>query len=159
MKRIMVSALALILSGAAEAGTRDDAKVVMSDNPSLLKIENGWGFSDAIVAGDTVYLSGVVAATKDGDANLEAAYTRAFDRLAAILAKAGASWDDVVEITSYHTDVVAQMPAIAAVKKRYVRAPFPAWTAVQVVRLIPDNGITEIKLTAKLPPRVQPAHR
>jgi enamine deaminase RidA (YjgF/YER057c/UK114 family) len=143
----------------ARAGTRDDAKVVMPDNPDTVKSRANWGYSDAIVAGDTVYVSGVVAGMKDGGANLEAAYTRAFEKLAAILRKAGASWDDVVEITSYHTDVTTQMPAIIAVKNRYVRAPFPAWTAVQVVRLIPEKGITEIKLIARLPARVMPVHQ
>jgi enamine deaminase RidA (YjgF/YER057c/UK114 family) len=156
MRPIVIAALTLILSAAASAGARDEAKVIMPDNPNALKTRENWGFSDAIIVGDTVYLSGVVATTKDGDANLEAAYTRAFDRITAILAKAGVSWDDVVDITSYHTNVVTQMPAISAVKNHFVRAPFPAWTAIQVVRLIPDKGITEIKLVAKLPARVHP---
>ncbi len=151
MSKAICSALlaAMMACGAALAGARDEAKVVMPDNPDQLKIWQSWGFSDAIVSGDTVYLSGVVAGTKPDDANLEAAYTRAFDRIGTILKKAGVSWDDVVEITSYHTDLKTQMPAITAVKNRYVRAPFPAWTAIQVVRVIPDNGITEIKLVAK----------
>jgi enamine deaminase RidA (YjgF/YER057c/UK114 family) len=156
MKAIVSAALAaaaMILP--AGAGARDEAKVFMTDHPEGLKFEKQWGFCDAIVTGDTLYLSGVVAGTRDGDSNLEAAYARAFEHIAGILKKAGASWDDVVEITSYHTDVTAQMPAIVAVKNKYVRAPFPAWTAVQVVRLIPENGITEIKLVAKLPARVQ----
>ena len=41
-----------------------------------------------------------------------------------------------------------QMPAIVAVKNRYVRPPFPAWTAVGVTRLIPGSGITEIRVIA-----------
>lgn len=147
---------AVIACGAASAGARDDAKVIMPDNPNQLKTWQEWGFSDAIVVGNTAYLSGVVAGTKDGDTNLEDAYARAFDRLGIILKKAGASWDDVVDITSFHTDLKAQMPAIVAVKNKYIRAPFPAWTAIQVVRLIPDNGITEIKLVAKLPARAMP---
>jgi hypothetical protein len=36
------------------------------------------------------------------------------------------------------------------VKKNYVKPPYPAWTAIQVSRLIPSNGITEIKIVAKL---------
>jgi len=132
------------------AGARDDAKVIMPDNPAQQKLWEDWGFSDAIVTGDTVYLSGVVASTKPGDSDLEAAYTRAFDRIGAILKKAGASWDDVVEITTFHTDIKKQLPAIVAVKHRYVKAPYPAWTAVQVTRLVPDNGITEIKIIARL---------
>jgi enamine deaminase RidA (YjgF/YER057c/UK114 family) len=51
---------------------------------------------------------------------------------------------------SLHTDLTTQMPAIVAVKNRYIKAPFPAWTAIQVARLIPTNGITEIKMVAKL---------
>lgn len=159
MRRIvaaLVSAMSCaILFAPVWAGARDDSKVVMPDNPDALKLRNDWGFSDAIVTGDTVYVSGVVAGMKDANDTLEAAYTRAFDRLASILAKAGASWDDVVEITSYHTDVAVQMPVITAVKNKYVRAPFPAWTAVQVVRLIPERGITEIKLVAKLPSKAK----
>lgn len=162
MRRI-VAALVLalpcaILSSPIWAGARDDSKVVMPDNSDSLKLRTAWGFSDAIVTGDMVYVSGVVAGMKDENDTLEAAYTRAFDRLAAILAKAGSSWDDVVEITSYHTDVAAQMPVITAVKNRYVRAPFPAWTAVQVVRLIPERGMTEIKLVAKVSSGHKQAH-
>jgi hypothetical protein len=43
------------------------------------------------------------------------------------------------------------MPAIIAVKNKYIVAPPPAWTAIGVSRLIPNNGITEIKMIAKLP--------
>ena len=42
------------------------------------------------------------------------------------------------------------MPAIVEVKNRYVRSPPPAWTAIGVTRLIPDTGITEIKIVARL---------
>lgn len=148
---------AMILAASATAGARDSATVVMSDNPGLLAMQKDWGFSDAIVTGDTVYLSGVVVGPKDGDADLEAAYTRAFDRLGVILKRAGVTWDDVVDITSFHTDVTAQMTAMKNAKNRYIRAPFPAWTAIQVVRLIPDKGITEIKLVARRPAGVLPA--
>jgi hypothetical protein len=37
-----------------------------------------------------------------------------------------------------------------AVKNMYVKPPYPAWSAIQVSRLIPNNGITEIKVVAKL---------
>jgi len=42
------------------------------------------------------------------------------------------------------------MPAIVAVKKRYIKPPFPAWTAIQVARLIATIGITEIRIVAKV---------
>jgi enamine deaminase RidA (YjgF/YER057c/UK114 family) len=67
------------------------------------------------------------------------------------LKRAGASWDDIVEMTSYHTDLTSQIEPMAKVKARYIKAPYPAWSAIQVARLFPDRGITEIKLVLKLP--------
>ncbi|MFL6745524.1 MAG: Rid family hydrolase, partial [Sphingomicrobium sp.] len=76
-----------------------------------------------------------------------------FARIGAILKRSGAGWDDVVDITSFHSDLTTQMPAIVAVKNKYVAGPPPAWTAIEVARLIPDRGITEIKIVARLPRR------
>ena len=141
----------LAVAGLAEAGTRQDSKVILSDNPDLNKVEQQWGFADAIVVGDTIYLSGVVAGLRPGETDLKLPYERAFQRIGKTLERAGASWDDVVDITSFHTDLTTQMPAIVAVKSKYVLGPPPAWTAIQVARLIPDSGLTEIKIIAKLP--------
>jgi len=135
----------------AFAGARQQATIVMPENPAAREMLEAWGFADAIVAGDTVYLSGVVVGLRPGESDLEAAYGRAFEQIGAILKRAGANWDDVVDITSFHTDLTTQMPAIVAVKNRYVKPPFPAWTAIGITRLIPDRGITEIKIVAKLP--------
>ena len=151
--RLVTIAFALLIASASTAGlagARQDAKVLMAPDPAALKFEQDWGFSDAIVSGDTVYLSGVVAGVREGETDLRIGYTRAFERIGEILKNAGASWDDVVEITSFHTDLTTQMPAIVAVKNMYVKPPFPAWTAIQVSRLIPSNGITEIRIVAKL---------
>lgn len=147
---LAVALLTICASVPTLGGARQDAKVLMASEAALLKIEQDWGFSDAIVTGDTIYLSGVVAGVREGETDLKLGYTRAFERMGEILKKAGASWDDVVEITSFHTDLTTQMPAIVAVKNQYVKPPYPAWTAIQVSRLIPTNGITEIKIVAKL---------
>ena len=153
MKRAISLAAALIIPAAAQAGARQQSNVIMSDIPQARKYEDEWGFADAVVSGDIVYLSGVVAGTRPGETDLKLAYDRAFQRIGKTLKRAGASWDDVVDITSFHTDLKSQIPAIVEVKSKYVHAPPPAWTAIQVVRLIPDNGITEIKIVAKLPTR------
>ena len=144
--------LALLLpSVGAHAGARQQAKVLMATDPAELKFQQDWGYANAVLAGDTLYLSGVVAGVRAGETDLRKGYTRAFERIGAILASAGASWDDVVDITTFHTDLTTQMPAIVAVKNEFIKPPFPAWTAIQVARLIPDNGITEIKIVAKVP--------
>jgi enamine deaminase RidA (YjgF/YER057c/UK114 family) len=139
-----------LLATPAQAGERQRSTVLMSENEGARKFQEEWGYSDAIVAGDTIYLSGIVVGQREGEP-LEAAYDRTYGQIAAILKRAGASWDDVVDITSFHTDVTAQMPALVAVHKRYVRAPYPAWTAIDVDRLIPERGIAEIKVVARRP--------
>nr|NUR36570.1 hypothetical protein [Sphingomonas sp.] len=150
MRKVGLLCALLVLPATAHAGARQDAKVLLSDNPQTLKIQQDWGFADAVVTGDTIYLSGVVAGLRPGETDLQVAYDRAFQRIGKILERAGAGWDDVVDITSFHTNLKSQMPAIVAVKNKYIHAPPAAWTAIQVVRLIPDAGITEIKITAKL---------
>jgi enamine deaminase RidA (YjgF/YER057c/UK114 family) len=135
----------------AVAGARQEAQVVMATDPDELKFQQDWGYASAVVSGDMVTLSGIVAGVRPGETDLRAAYARAFERIGAVLRGAGVSWDDVVDITSFHTDLTTQMPAIVAVKNRYIKPPFPSWTAIQVARLIPDNGITEIKIVARKP--------
>lgn len=132
------------------AQARQQGTVILSENAGERAFQERWGYADAVVAGDTVYLSGVVVGQREGE-SLEAAYERAYRRIGTILQRAGVGWDDVVDITSYHTDVTAQMDAIVAVQRRYIRPPFPAWTAIDVDRLIPDRGITEIKIVARRP--------
>ena len=141
---------ALLLFPAADAGTRQDARVVMAPDPREAAFQAEWGYSSAIRVGDFIYLSGVVAGVRQGETDLTLAYERAFQEIGETLKAAGAGWDDVIDITSFHTDLTTQMPAIVAVKNRYIKAPFPAWTAIQVARLIPTNGITEIKIVAKV---------
>lgn len=142
---------AVMMVSPALAGARQEAKIFMPDNAQSKAVHEKWGFSEAVVTGDTVYVSGVVAGLRPGETDMKIAFTRAMDRLGAILAKAGVGWDDVVDMTTYHTDVPGQLDAFVAVKHNYIKAPFPAWTAIGITRLVPDGGITEIKLVAKLP--------
>jgi enamine deaminase RidA (YjgF/YER057c/UK114 family) len=148
--RTVALLLLAVAAGPVLGGSRQEAKVLMSEDQGMLKLEEEWGFADAIVVGDTIYVSGVVAGIREGESDLKLGYERAFERIGATLKRAGATWDDVVDITSFHTDLTTQMPAIVAVKNKYVKPPFPAWTAIQVSRLIPNNGLTEIKVVAKL---------
>jgi enamine deaminase RidA (YjgF/YER057c/UK114 family) len=151
MKDRLLLAFLLLSAPAAFAGARQEAQVVMATNPAELKFQQDWGYASAVVSGDLVTLSGVVAGVRPGETDLRAGYARAFERIGATLHDAGVSWDDVVDITSFHTDLTTQMPAIVAVKSQYIKPPYPTWTAIQVARLIPDNGITEIKIVARRP--------
>ncbi|MEM9232890.1 MAG: RidA family protein [Pseudomonadota bacterium] len=123
-------------------------------------VEN-YSYSPAVRAGDMVYLAGVVAGLplnpETGEMveatpeNLDAAFDRAFSHIGDILAEAGADWDDVVDMTTYHTDMPGQINVFLEVKNRYMQPPHTAWTAIDIDRLFPDTGITEIKITAYAP--------
>lgn len=119
-----------------------------------------YGFSPAVRAGEFIFVSGVVAGYaigEDGrpvapsDAAIEAGFERAFIRLEEIIKAAGADWSDVAEMTSYHTDLPAQGRILMAVKAKRMKEPYPAWTAIDVDRLWPDNGFAEIRLTLHAP--------
>ena len=147
---LLLLPLAAAMPSAAMAQARQQSTVLMSENEGERGFQERTGYADAVVAGDTIYLSGVVVGHREGE-NLDAAYERAYQRIGAILRRAGASWDDVVDMTSYHTEITTQFEAMTAVHRRHVRAPFPAWTAIDVDRLIPERGITEIKIVARRP--------
>jgi enamine deaminase RidA (YjgF/YER057c/UK114 family) len=133
----------------AAAQTRAEQTVVRPADPGARKFQDQYGYSDAVIAGDTIYLSGIVAGLPPGDTDMAAAFDRAYRHIGAVLKRAGADYGDIVEITSFHTDVNAQIEVMSAVHKKYVQAPYPAWTAIDVDRLLPDTGIAEIKIIAR----------
>ncbi len=136
---------------ASPATAREADKVLMPENARARAAQEQLGYADAVIAGDTLYLSGVVAGPREGDAGLEPGFERAFQRIAAILARAGASWDDVVDITTFHTDLPGTIDAFVAVKNRHVKLPPPAWTAIGIARLYEPSAVVEVKVTARLP--------
>ena len=148
MNLSVLFAAALVQTPAAPAA---DHQITYSDNPAVRQTQDRIGWADAVVAGDIVYVSGVIASKRPTDEGLEPAYTRAFETLTKILARAGVGWADVVEVRSFHTDPNAQIDAMAAVKRRYRAAPDPAWTAVGTSGLLSPIGITEIALIAHRP--------
>lgn len=145
---LLLSALALSPVPAL-AGARQNAVVTLPSDPEERKQHEDFGFAGTLRYGDTLYVSGIVADVFPGE-TLEQGYVRAYDRLDKILKAAGSSWDDVVDLTTFHTDVVRQLPVLAEVQKRYVKPPYPAWVAVGTTRLIPNYGVTEFKIVARI---------
>lgn len=150
MRWTMIATIAAGLV-AAPAAAREADEVLMSEHSQGRAFQEAVGYADAAIAGDTIYLSGVVAGLAKGETDLAPGYDRAFKAIAATLARAGASWDDVVDITTFHTDLAAHIDGFVAVKNKYVKAPFPAWTAIGVPRLYEPTAVVEIKVVAAKP--------
>ena len=140
--------LALPLIALAE-GSRQSAEIIVPDSHTWA-YEN-WGFAAAVVKDDVVYVSGVVTFL-EGEGSYEERYARGFRsalvEIDNILGEAGASLDDVVDITTYHTDLARQIETAVAVRMEVMNEPHPAWTAVGTTALAVPDGVTEIKVIA-----------
>lgn len=110
------------------------------------------GYSAAIRSGDLLFVSGQVGSRPDGtpEPDFERQVQLAFDNLSATLKAAGCGFDDIVDVTSFHTDPENQFETIMAVKNRiFDRRPYPNWTAIGVNWLAGFDF--EIKVVARLP--------
>ena len=95
-------------------------------------------YSQAVRAGGMVFFSGQIAldpATGElAGGGIEAQARRAFDNLQAVCAAAGGSFDDVVRLGLYLTDL-SQFAAVNAVMQEYFSAPYPARSTIGVAAL------------------------
>ena len=95
-------------------------------------------YSQAVRAGDTVYCSGQVpfdpatGELVEGDITVQA--RRAFDNLRAVCEAAGGSFDDVMRVGLYLTNL-GQFAAVNAVMAEYFQAPYPARSTIEVSAL------------------------
>ncbi|WP_134725248.1 RidA family protein [Paracoccus luteus] len=110
------------------------------------------GYSAALRSGDLLFVSGQVGSRADGspEPDFEAQVRLAFDNLRATLAAAGCGVEDIIDLTTFHTDPEAQFPAVMRVKADvFPAAPYPNWTALGVTWLAGFDF--EIKVIARIP--------
>ncbi|MDU4125569.1 RidA family protein [Pantoea sp.] len=110
------------------------------------------GYSAAIKSGDLLFVSGQVGSPADGSVEPELAeqVRLAFRNLQATLAAAGCTLDDLIDVTTFHTDPENQFATVLAIKNEIWRqAPYPNWTAVGVNWLAGFDF--EIKVIARVP--------
>ena len=108
-------------------------------------------YAPAVRAGEFVLCSGVLGAGHDGSmpADVGEQTRNAFESIRTLLEAAGLAMTDIVELQTFHLDMRADMKAFMAVKDEFLRAPYPAWTAVGVSALAFPGARVEIKATAR----------
>ncbi len=103
-------------------------------------------YSQAIRAGNTIYLAGQVGldpATMQIAEGIEAQIHRVFRNLEAVAAAAGANLDDAVKLTVFLTDL-SHFARLNEIMAQYVKQPYPARSAVGVSQL-PRGALVEIE--------------
>lgn len=109
-------------------------------------------YSPAVRSNGLLFVSGQVGSREDGspEPELEAQVRRAFGNLNAILAAAGCSFEDVIDVTVFMVDPQANFERAWQVAADYWgSAPYPTVTAVGVTWLYGFDF--EIKVIARLP--------
>ncbi len=109
-------------------------------------------YSPAVRSDGFLFVSGQVGSREDGspEPDFEQQVRRAFENLNAVLAAAGATFDDVVDVTFFIVDPATRFErAWSIVPEYWGEAPFPTATVVGVTWLAGFDF--EIKVVAKLP--------
>jgi enamine deaminase RidA (YjgF/YER057c/UK114 family) len=111
--------------------------------------------SAAVRVGNVLRVTGHTGETSDGVFSRDPStqVRQSFRNLADTLAAAGATFSDVVELTSYHIGPRTQTEALLRIAAEYLDGPYPAWTAVGVTELFPPDAIIEIGCHAVVPDR------
>ena len=120
-------------------------------------------YAPARRAGDYLYISGVIAGPRGGQARDAAAFTdqtlQAFRIIDQILKADRLTFADVVMINTFHVwngpgfngTRDEQFAAFAKAKDEFMPPPHPAWTAVGTTGLLADDGVVEIQMIAYAP--------
>ncbi|MBF2029952.1 MAG: RidA family protein [Oscillatoriales cyanobacterium C42_A2020_001] len=133
--------------------------------PGMEVLYEKFHYCPGVKVGHTLYIAGQVGrdAAMQVVSDPEAQFVQTFENVKRVLTAAGASFDHVVEMVTYHVtspelyEASGQPPftlpylqLFMQVKDRYFVNQFPTWTGVGVTTLSTPGLIVEIKCTAVL---------
>ncbi len=109
-------------------------------------------YTDAVVADDWVWISGLLALDKDGALvggdDVIAQAERVHQNLEAVLRKAGAGFEDVVKVTVYLLNI-EDRAAVNTVRRRFFGESRPASTLVEVSAFVIPGALVEMDAVAR----------
>lgn len=117
------------------------------------KVPPGPAYSQAIRAGNLLFIAGQVGRDAKGNlvgkGDVVAQARQAMENVGELLKAAGAGWANVVKTNIYVTDM-SQREGINAVRKQYLKEPWPVSTMVEVKGLARPEFLFEIEAEAVL---------
>jgi len=120
----------------------------------MKEIPEKFRYSPGVKAGPFLFIAGQVGRDEGMNVieNKEAQIAQAFNNVQKVLIAAELTFDDVVEMVTYLTDM-RDLQLLMKVKDRYFTnlARLPTWTAIGTTVLANPGLFVEIKCTALLP--------
>lgn len=117
-------------------------------------LEKAVGFSQAVVSGKYLFLSGAVSMNAAGECigpgDMSKQIETIYGDIGRILVDHGISYENVVRETIYTTDLKALFANTAVRLKFFDRVATPAATWVQVAALYAPEYLLEVEITAEL---------
>lgn len=148
---------ALVLTLAAAATLLVAATAQADGNERTTFVPDGWegayefGYAPVVRVGDMVIVSGVPAG---GEGTYEEKIRRMYERAGSLLEAAGASFDDVVELTTFHLTPKdsptfrEEFELYMPIHREFFGDNRPAWTAVGTTALLSSTAPVEMRLVA-----------
>jgi enamine deaminase RidA (YjgF/YER057c/UK114 family) len=108
------------------------------------------GYAPAVKVGDMLFCAGQVGRTPDLQVieDPEQQFISAWENLAQVLEAGGCTFEDVVDMTTYHVDMSRHMAVFRDVKNRMFPKGHCAWTCIGVSELAHPGLLVEIKCVA-----------
>src|SRR6185369_8019539 len=123
-------------------------------NPQTLSTPTGYSHVAEVSSGRTIYIAGQVAFDKSGSlvgkGDFAAQTTQVFENLKSALAAAGATFDNVVKVNTYITDM-SQIQTLRELRGKYYGKNAPASTLVEIGKLAHPDLMIEIEAIAVVP--------
>lgn len=137
---------------------QDDLEKRIICPSAMLNIVARAGYVPAVQVDQLVFCAGQVG--RDADLRViedpEAQFYQCWRNLRLVLAEAGCSFDDVVEMTTYHVDMRRNMDVFRRIKDEVFPRSSCAWTCIGVSELAVEGLLVEIKCVALRPNISQP---
>lgn len=113
-----------------------------------------YGLSPGLRTGNLIFVSGQLGIDENGTIPPSGAEQAelAFHALERVLAEAGATLADIVQLQTFHKgSMAASNEWFLPVKSRFITAPYPSWTGFGVADLGGDGAMIEIGAIARIP--------
>jgi len=143
---VCATVLSLLVSAAPGAEKKVISPPEFAGSPGTAPL-----FSSGILVDGTLYISGQIGRdlkTREVPADFEAEVKRCLDNIGIVLKAAGMTYEDIVSVQVYLTDMEL-FPRMNAVYSTIIKEPRPTRTTVGVTKLADPKARIEITATAR----------